>query len=478
MNYAKFVGRKIELDFLKKSLNSTKFQLIPIWGRRRIGKTELILRALRDNKNGIYFLATESTEIENIKQFQKDSARCLNDQTVLDLSSDWESIFKYICKKDPIIVIDEFPYLIQSNQAIPSIFQRIIDIHLKNSSTKLILSGSSIRMMESNVVEYKAPLYGRRTGQIKLNPLNFESLHEFLPNYSFEDLVRVYGITGGVPMYILQFDNNKTFWKNVLESLLQPLAILYFEADILLKQEFTQLQNYRSILREIASGKTKMNEIRSALELGKSDISPYLKNLYSIELVTREVPVTEDPLKSRRSIYKIEDNYLKVYFRYILPNKSTIESGYSKTVLDMIKKDYNNYLGPVFEDICLQAFLKWSRDNGKPWDRIGRWWFKDTEIDIVAVSSSRNELMLGEIKWTKNPIKKKVVEQLITKADDVRWHTTNRKVKYILISRGGFSPECLKGMENKDIIFWTIDDLCEILWGKAFSEKLLNRKNK
>ena len=357
MNYANFVDRESELQFLKKTLRAPNFELIPIWGRRRIGKTELILMAMgkKKNKKGIYFLSTESSEIENLKQFQQDAALCLNDETISDLSPNWETIFKYIGKKNTAVVIDEFPYLILANSAIPSIFQRIIDIHLKTSSTKLILCGSSIRMMESNVVEYKAPLYGRRTGQIKLNPLNFEHLHEFLPNYTFEDLVRVYGVTGGIPMYILQFQKTKSFWENVDEKILNPQTLLYFEADILLKSEFTQLRIYKSILREIAAGKTQMSEIRSALDLGKSDISPYLKNLYSIELVKREVPVTEDPLKSRQSIYKIHDNYMNFYFRYILPYKSMIESGNAGGVLGRIKKDYDMYLGSIFEEISMQA---------------------------------------------------------------------------------------------------------------------------
>jgi AAA+ ATPase superfamily predicted ATPase len=463
MDYAKFVNRHNELKFLTKVLSSSEFQFIPIWGRRRIGKTTLLLKAI--NKKGIYFLATESTDSENIKQFQEDSARCLKDPIILDLALNWETIFKYLGSKNAIIIIDEFPYLILSNPALPSIFQRIIDLYLKNTSTKLFLCGSSIRMMENQVLEYKAPLYGRRTGQIQLKPLRFADVLEFVPEYSFEDVVRLYGACGGVPMYIEQFKPDIPFWESIKEKMLNPQSILYSEVDILLKQELTQLGTYKSILSQIASGKTHMNEIRQALGAGKSDISPYLNNLSSIGLVKRMVPVTEDPSRSRRGIYQIDDNYTNFYFRYILPIKSMIESGYVKSVLESIKKDYDLYLGRIFEDIVIEAFIKWSISQGISWDNVGSWWYKGSEIDLLALSKSRDEMLCGEIKWTKKPVNKKVIENLMEKSEHIRWGSPKRKERYMIISRGGFSKECKHMMADKKILYWGLNDLIKIFSG-------------
>lgn len=462
MDYANFVDRDEELAYLRGILESPGFQFVPIWGRRRIGKTTLLLKALEGN--GIYFLASEMADIENIRRFQDDASRCLDDPHVLDLTPDWEVIFRYIAKKGTAVVIDEFPYLISSNPAIPSIFQRIIDVHLKKSDTKFFLCGSSVKMMESQVLEYKAPLYGRRTGQIHLRPLDFTHLREFFPDYSFDDLVRVYGACGGIPMYLLEFRPDAPFWVNVEKRMLDPHSILYIDAELHLKQEFTHLATYKSILREVASGKTKMDEIRTALNAGKSDISPYLANLSTVGLVKRIVPITEVGTKSRRGIYRIDDNYLSFYFRYLLPRKSMIESSQARGVTEYIKKEYDAYLGRIFEQVVTEAFLTWSASRGVAWDQVGPWWYKEDEIDLVALSSARNEVLCCEVKWTKKPIGKSAVENLIKKTEKLRWGPPDRKERYLMVSRGGFTPSCMQLMESEGVAYWTIDELGDILW--------------
>jgi AAA+ ATPase superfamily predicted ATPase len=462
MDYANFHDRMDELKFLKKTINSRKFQFIPVWGRRRVGKTSLILKALEGK--GIYFLAAEITNLDNIKRFQEDAARDLKDPKVMDLTPDWEIIFKHISEKNPVIVIDEFPYLIASNNAIPTIFQRIIDLYLMKSNSKLILCGSSIRMMESQVLEYKAPLYGRRTGQIHLKELPFKHLNLFFPGYKTEDIIRIYGACGGIPMYLQEFDPAVLFWNNIEKNLLNTRKILYSEADFLLKQEFTNPATYKSILGELAYGKTKMNEIRTSLGFGKSDISPYLNNLYNVGIVKRFVSITESEGKSRKGIYKIVDNYLNFYFRYILPNKSLIESGNIKNVLEYIKQSYDTYLGHIFEQVVTEAFLQWSRSSKLLWDRIGKWWFMGDEIDLVALSSSRNEILFCEIKWSKKPVGKKIVEDLLKRAKTVRWGPNDRKETYMVVSRNGFTQNCKNLIISEDIIHWTLSDIEKIFW--------------
>ena len=301
MDYAKFTGRTTELEYLKQEFASSDHKFIPVWGRRRIGKTTLILQAM--NGRGIYFLASEVSDPENLRLFREEAARSTGDSTVLDLSLDWEVLFRYMAKKNTIITIDEFPYLISANPAIPSIFQRIIDIHISASSTKLVLCGSSVRMMEDNVLDYRAPLYGRRTGQIRLGPLKFKEIREFLPGYSFDDLARTFGVTGGVPFYLVQFDPEYDIWENIARKIFDPHSLLYLEADMLMKQEFKSPSTYRSILKEIASGRTKMGDINNALGVGRSSLNPYMNNLSLVGFLEREVSVTQDPLKSRKGIY-------------------------------------------------------------------------------------------------------------------------------------------------------------------------------
>ena len=462
MHYTKFIDRENELKYLEKVLASSDFQMIPVWGRRRIGKTALLLKALEGS--GVYFLATETSKLDNIRRFKEDASRQLDDPMFDSLADDWAALFRYLGTKDLPIVLDEFPYLVASDPGMPSVLQRIIDLHLANTGTKLFLCGSSIRMMEDHVMHYRAPLYGRRTGQLNLGPLHFRHLKEFFPDYSFEDLVRTYGVCGGIPMYLLQFDPEKSFWENIEEKLLDTHSILYSEADFLVKEEFTQVSTYKSILRAIASGRTKMDGIRNDLSAGRSDISSYLANLISVGFVDRCVPATENPARSRRGLYVVKDNYLRFYFRYLFPNKTIIETGNAKGVLDLIRKDHDAYIGRVFEDVARQAFLVWSNSEGLTWDRAGSWWHGEEEIDIVATSTQRNEILVCEVKWSDKPMARNVMFSLIEKTEKIRWKDSERKTKYLFISRSGFLPECEQLAEEKDMILWSKDDVCKILW--------------
>lgn len=450
------------MEYLKKILSSPDFQMVPVWGRRRIGKTALLLKALEGK--GLYFLATETSKLDNIRRLKGDASGQLKDPIIDSLADDWEAVFKYLGTKDIPIVLDEFPYLVASDPGMPSILQRIIDLHLANTGTKLFLCGSSIRMMEDHVMNYRAPLYGRRTGQLNLRPVHFKHLKEFLPYYSFEDLVRAYGVCGGVPMYLLEFETENAFWKNIEEKLLDTHSILHSEANFLVKEEFTHVSTYKSILRTIASGRTKMDEIRNNLGVGKSDISPYLANLISVGFVDRDVPVTENPARSRKGLYVIKDSYLRFYFRYLFPNKTIIETGNVKGVLDLIKKDYDAYIGHVFEDIARQTFLVWSNNEGLTWDRVGSWWHGEEEIDIVATSTERNDILVCEVKWSDKPMTRNVMFALIEKTKKIRWRDSKRKIRYLFISRSGFLPECEQLAEEKGMMLWSKDDISKILW--------------
>jgi len=471
MNYAKFVDREEELSFLHDILASKEFQLIPVWGRRRIGKTSLLLKAL--NGKGIYFLSNELTDRQNIERFQETAAKKLDDPTIMDLKPDWEIIFRTLAERDIPIVIDEFPYLVASNSAIPSIFQTIVDLHLKKTGTKLFLCGSSIRMMESSVLNYKAPLYGRRTGQVHLRPLKFAFLHAFFPRYGFEDLVRLFGVCGGVPPYLEALDPKLAFWDNISTKVLNKRFQFAYEADFLLKQEFTSLGVYKSILKAIADGQTRVEDIRDVLGMGKSDISPYLNKLVAIGLVSRAVPVTEHDKVSRKGLYLIEDQFLAFHFRYILQNWTMIEAGRTEGVIEQIRNDYDSYLGRVFEKVAMDAFLDWSASRKEVWEKVGRWWFKESEIDLVALSSSRNEMLCAEVKWSAKPLGPSVIDDLVRKSGEIRWGRPDRKTRYLLISRGGFTPTCGRMMDDKGVLCWDLNDLekwaCGPRKGKLFS---------
>jgi hypothetical protein len=461
--YTNFIDREGELAYLRKMLSSKGLQLVPVWGRRRVGKTTLLIAAIRGK--GIYFLATETSAADTVRQFRDEASAQLDDPTLAAIEPEWGKLFAYLGGKGIPIVIDEFPYLISSDPSVPSVFQKIIDTTLQGTDTKLFLCGSSVRMMETHVLDYRAPLYGRRTGQLHLGPMGFAQLRHFFPNHSFDDLARIYGCCGGIPMYLRQFDPARDFWSNVADAFLNPHSILYAEADFLLKEEFSNAATYRAILEHIASGRSQMGDIRTAMSISKSDISPYLANLSALGLVVRDTPVTEDPARSRRGVYRISDNYLKFHFRFVLPGKGMIESGNPSGVLDRVKAGYDQYMGPVMEDIVREAFRAQSSAEGVSWDRIGAWWYGEEELDLVALSAARDEMLCGEVKWSRRPLAVREAKALLEKPELVRWGTDARKTRFLMFSRAGFTDACLDFMSENRITAWTPKDVVRALRG-------------
>ncbi|GAB6135321.1 ATP-binding protein [Thermococcus prieurii] len=384
----RFVDREEELKALRERLPSGKFELIVIYGRRRVGKTRLVLEAVKDVPH-VYYLAVEG---DNLRHFRETASRVFPE--VRYAGENWESLLHAL--RGRVIIIDEFPNLIKEDPGVLSVFQRAIDTDLVNSKTKLILLGSSVGMMTEKVLSYKSPLYGRRTGSMKLKPLKFFHLREFFPRASWEELVEVYGMTDGIPFYITQV--RLPFWKWLDRELRNPVSFFRDEVDFLLRYEFTETRTYRRILEAIALGRTTPKEIRDFIGMRHSDITPYLRNLIETGLVVREVPVTEKP-NSKRGRYYVADNFLAFWFRFVHPNLSAIEEG----VFDVeeIKRDYDHYLGPVFEKVAKQFLIELNRAGELPlrFTRIGRWWRKGEEIDFVALNEREKKALFIEVKW-------------------------------------------------------------------------------
>ena len=376
-----FVDRKHELELLEKRYKSKKFEFIPIYGKRRVGKTELILQFIK-NKDAIYFLATSGSKKENITKFKEAAAPVIDLSLVKD---DWESIFEYITqkvKKRLIIVIDEFPYLIETEPGLSSIFQRIIDKILSKTNIFLILCGSSLSMMYKEVLTYKAPLYGRRTGQIHLQPLKFKDVVEFFPKKNLEEVIKIYSICGGMPAYLNEFRENKDLFQLIKEKILQKDAILREEPIFLLRMEFREPKTYFSILSAISLGYRSLGKIINYCGFSnKAGIMPYLYNLEYLEYIKREVPVTETE-RSKKGLYFIKDVFFDFWFKFIRPNLTLLEQN-EEYVLEKIKQEFNNHVSFIFEDVCKEFLIE---TKIFPFTKIGKWWHKDKEIDIVALN--------------------------------------------------------------------------------------------
>ncbi len=392
-----FINRKEELDYLNSCYTSDKFEFVILYGRRRVGKSRLVLESIR-NERSVYFLATETEELPTFSHLKETISYQTKDEKIMHIKDDWEAIIKHLIDIEVnVVVIDEFPYLISANKTIKSIFQRIIDLHLSKTSMTLILMGSSISIMEDEVLSTKSPLYGRRTGQIKLLPLKFRYLQEMFPDYSLDDLVRVYASVGGIPYYLLQFNPKVQFWDNI-QHILNPRNILFEEVKIFLLQELRKISTYSAIIQHIATGSTKVGEIKSKMQI-KSDITPYLNTLQRLEIIEKKVPVSENALKSRNGRYFLKDEYFVFWYMFISKYKEQIIMG--ADIIQKVKVEFPRYVGPIFEKIVKQLLeeaiftnkLKFSFDIVK----IDRWWYKDTEIDLIGINS--DNILFVEIKW-------------------------------------------------------------------------------
>jgi len=443
--FKQFIDREKELKWLEKTYKNTQNGFLILYGRRRTGKTELIKQFLK-NKPHVYFLAGTKPEKENIHDLQKLMGDFLGDTIFKKIQfKGWEDLFTEFTKKTktPVtLVIDEFPYLIEENKAILSIFQHIWDETLKDKNIFLILCGSSIGMMETQVLGYKSPLYGRRTGQWKLEPFKFNILKYFFPTGSFEERLQFFSFLDGIPDYLNKMDNKKTPIWNLKNKVFKKGEYLYEEAENLLRQEFREPRNYFSILQAISEGNTKYGEICNRTGLSKSLASQYLNNLIELRIIRKEFPVTQRK-ESRNAFYYLSDNYYDFWFEFIYPYKSLIEEDKQDILLRNISEKLQKHYVSVFEQVCRQALRKINTSIVK----IGRWWHKDIEIDIVGLNEEKNIIVFGECKWTNKKVDIDVLENLKRKSKEIKWKNDIRKEEFILFSKSGFTGR-LEEMSN------------------------------
>jgi Predicted ATPase (AAA+ superfamily) len=385
MIFMNMVDRERELQALKRRFSSNDLELIIIYGRRRIGKTFLILNAV-NGYDFIYYLATEKNNLRKFKELAESKY-----EDIKYVKEDWEAIFHYL--RDKIIIIDEFPYMIKEDESVLSTFQKIVDETLKGSKTKLILLGSSISMME-DAISYKSPLYGRRTASIELKELKFKDLKGF--NFPLIDAIHVYGFAGGVPFYLTKAKTPFLKWINA--ELKEVDSFIKDEIDFMLRYEFSEIGTYKEILHAISSGKNTLGEIKDFVKIS-GDVSSYLNKLEKIGIIGKEFPYK----MKKGARYYIKDNFTLFWFTFIYPNLSLIEEG----IYEIKEDEYNVYLGRIFEKIARE----YVEDVYKV--KVERLWFKDVEIDIYG------DGIAGECKWSEGINGEKVLYELKRKVEDL-----------------------------------------------------------
>ena len=450
----KFIGRKYELEELNLEYENGKFALSVIYGRRRVGKTYLIQEFIKD-KEGYYFVATESNELINLSLISKAIYKACGNLEGLPDFSNFESalryLFQYSIDKRIIFVIDEFPYLAESAPYISSLIQNLIDEYREKSKLFLILCGSSMSFMEEQVLGYKSPLYGRRTSQFKINAFNYLESGEFVNSYSDKEKSIVFGLTNGVAEYLTFFDENLSLKENIINIFLKPSGRLYEEPLNLLKQELRQPKFYNDILFSISAGASKLNEISTKLNVVSGGLAHYLNSLIELGIIEKKTPVLNR--KTKRPIYVIKDTMFLFWYKFVQTNLNMINIGLGEVLYESIEKNLNDYMGDVFEKISIEYFeerLKKSKFSFIPTD-YGNWWGtdkelkKESEIDMLAYNNE-NEFLFVEAKWNNSKVKQDILDNLISKSYNFRY----KKAYYWITSLSGF--EKFKIEDNVELV--------------------------
>ena len=459
-----FVNRVSELDLLEKRYSLGKAELFVFYGRRRVGKTELLVRFC-EGKRSIFFVSDLGSEISLRTALSVAVNTTLFGPNQMNaVYSTWEDLLNALAQAAQnerlVVVLDEFPYLVTAHPPLATILQRVWDQTLKNSQIMLILCGSYIGMMEETVLKYQAPLYGRRTAQYLLEPLQFKDARLFYPSFDLEDQIRAYAIYGGMPAYLHTIQPQHSLKENILDGILNRGSFLYDEVRFVLQQELREPRNYFAILQAIAAGKTHLNEIKQAT--GIEGATAYLDTLQQLHLVERIVPVTEtQPQRSRRGIYRLKDHYLRFWFRYVHPNRSQLERGGAQIILEnQVIPEIDHFSSLTFEEVCQQFF--WQAGlSGKllfvPIS-IGNWWNANEEVDLVVLGE--NDAILVECKWTSKPVGVDILAELERKAQLVKPELEDRQIRFALCSRSGFTPQLMKDVEPRsDVMLLDLPDI-------------------
>lgn len=469
-----FIGREAELNFLKDKYEEQQGQLIVLYGRRRIGKTET-LREFCKGKPHIFYSCTQSTDKIQLAKFSKHLLKeDIPAKKYISEFSDWEKAFRAILdlpydNRKKLVIIDEFPYMCKANPSIPSILQYLWDAEFKEQNIMIVLCGSAMSFIEKELLAEKNPLYGRATGIYKMTEMGFYDAIKFFPNYSEEDKVLTYSILGGIPHYLCQFKPNLSLAENIKRNILTKGCVLYSEVDFLLHQELRETSVYNSIIEAIALGNTKLNDIsQKSLVDNTSKTSTYLKNLIELGIVEREFSIDskiKEKANSNRGTYRLTDNFFKFWYAFGFTNFSQLEDGDVDGVYNfIIEPILHEFASFAFEDVCKEFVNELQKSNQLPFRylKMGRWIGKttvrdnntstglrvaETEIDLLCIDRNEKEYLIGECKFKNTPFSYSEYLNIKAKLTPLKDTAT---FYYALFSQSGFDNKIIEEAKTEN----------------------------
>ncbi|MBW1797170.1 MAG: ATP-binding protein [Deltaproteobacteria bacterium] len=457
-----FIGRQKELSVLENAYKGKQSALIPIYGRRRVGKSELILKFM-GHKAGIYYLGKVAPAALQIREFLQVAARALDEPLLSSQTANsWSEVFAAVANKCKsrmkfVIVLDEFQWMAGASPELPSVIQEYWDRSWKDSGNMVfILCGSYIGFMEREVLGRKSPLFGRRTAQILLRPFSYLEAAEFHPRWSLLNRALVYFICGGIPLYLRFFNQAHSIERNIEEKLLDEFGPLFREPDFLLREELRDVENYYAVLTAVAAGYANNQAIASQTGIPERSLHYYLQQLNSIGYIGRRRPLTGKKPNPRQVRYVLQDPLLRFWFRFVFPNLSFIQQmGPRRAYHERIRPELDTYFGLCFERFCRQALpVIYEREGVGAAFEVGEYWDKEVQIDVVGLRDD-HWTDLGECKWGAVKSYKRLLEDMERKIrayPNTRGATICKRV--FLRKKPG-----VKVQGSSDVLWYGLEDL-------------------
>lgn len=448
-----FIGRSRELNELNRRYMSEKAEFLILYGRRRIGKTRLLTQWMASSSpRALFWVAEPTSSTDQLRSFSQMIFRFESQsQPPLDMTfGDWRTAFEALARlaevKRLAVIIDEFTYLLEAEPAVSAHLQHAWDHVLSQSNLFLIISGSHLGMMNRQVLSYQAPLYGRSTANLLLQPLPFGVTQSFFPNYAADERVAVYAMLGGVPAYWQRFDPGRSVSENIRHEILNYSSSLHDEPRLLLADFLRDPHNYVAIFRAIAGGAAKPKEIARESGLDEKSIPQYLNILTDTGFIARRTPLTRPPV-SRLGRHFITDPFLRFYFRFLARRQTQLAIGIEDQALEEIKRHLLDFIGAnTWEELCQEWLLRSTEQAVLPFipDQVGASWTRNAQVDVVGVNSMEKTLILGECKWSPRPIGRDVLDDLTGKTAEFVPSEGRWRVYYLGFARGGWKPEAKK----------------------------------
>ena len=456
----KFIGRKEYLSKLIKISNTNELSVVLIYGRRRVGKSELVKQMIRQSDiKSIYYECKQVAEASNVV--------CLSDivSYVLEMpklgyngiDSLLDFIFKISEKEKITLVLDEYPYLRESVKGLDSILQALIDKYRDTSRLKLVILGSYVEVMRS-LLEHANPLYGRVDLTIDLKQMDYYESSLFYPAFSNEDKVRIYSVFGGIPYYNRLIDDSKTVKENIIELIASPGARLENEVSLYLNSEISKIVNANEVFEALAKGFSKYSDILSQSHVSSGPtLVDVLEKLMKMEVVEKTAPIN-DPNNKKKVGYQISDNLSLFYYRYIFKYSSQLKIMDAEIFYEKyIEKDFEeNYVPHQFETMAKQYLINMNKAGkiNPVFEKIGKYYYdnplehKNGEFDVVT--EDEKGYVFYEVKFKNSPITKSLIDEEISQVQS----TGLKCYKYAFISKSGF--KCPK---RKNLRLITLDDM-------------------